>query len=332
MVFLDRLRLFSTSFSSRQALNLETYTVEYIYDNESSLPYLISLSPQNNHVVAQEIEGAIRENRARQVETKKWAISQSDEYISLDHSTFDKLYVWSGNKGKTGTLSSPAQPELLGFENVYANTESPLASTFSKDAIACDKTGNHWSKVITNDAGFPIFEVYYANHTVSSDSAKIESSAGCIYKLGTGLIKNRVYVKSIYDVEYDTGYPRNKFNTTSKEYAFSETTLQVINKTLGTNISPVDGWYKVPSKSKIAIIAETKLPVIQNESDSRVANDASDVPYNNEVLQDKSITWNIDTDLEISRAIDSGDFDDIDSLSKTETIEGLGVKTYTIAR
>ena len=79
-------------------------------------------------------------------------------------------------------------------------------------------------------------------------------------------------------------------------------------------------------------MVETTLPVISNKLDERVGSDANTVPYNSEVFQDKSITWGIDTDIEISRAIYPGSLDDIDSLSKTVTIEGQGVKTYTISR
>jgi len=63
-----------------------------------------------------------------------------------------------------------------------------------------------------------------------------------------------------------------------------------------------------------------------------VGSDANTVPYNSDVFQDKSITWDIDTDIAISRTIDSGNIDDINDLSKTVSIEGTGVKTYAITR
>lgn len=344
---------FSTPFESRQALNLETYRVEYTYDNESTLPYLISIEPQNNHVVTQVVEGATRKNRARQVPSaavwvmSPWEIVFGDNGVEVVFDAelgteYGELHYWNGSQGNS-TLIAPELPAVTSaFENVSTDTIAAANKEDIQWNEGCDLTGKTKA---TNKLHFTSGSVYHtdaatrwANYSTTNfatfNEFQDKEEYGCSGHISAheSTIHNPLYKRVSYVPEYEEGYPRNEFTDYPTEHAVSATEIQVINKNLGTAIFPIDGWYKIPPNTKVEIVAETDLPLILNETDTRVGDDTNTVPYAEEILQDKSITWNMDTDLEISRAIDPGNFDNIDNLSKTVTVEGLGVKTYSITR
>jgi len=334
--------IFSTPYSSRQALNQETVKVEYTYNNSSSLPYLIALSSNNNHMVSQEIEGAMRVNQYRESAVGLW---ETRRVIPVTYSytpvfTGGTVYVAAGTvlveQGVTDTLRRYGEGFTLydaelshdikytDYMNGYTDVvEASNAEEVDEPALSCDDNALFLFGIKSN----------YLNTDSDSSSSGV---AYCFEHWVDGKLKQYSKTQLRYtfsEVEYLDGFPKNNFSEYSKQHAVSDTELKVIDKTNGIEIFPIDGWYRIPASTDVLIVAETQLPFIENKVDTRVGDDSINMPYDEEVFQDKLITWDIDTDLEISRAIDpGGDISDLGSISSTVTVEGLGVKTYIIAR
>ena len=120
------------------------------------------------------------------------------------------------------------------------------------------------------------------------------------------------------------------YSNYSTQYNVEPSEIQV-TKAGGGIISPENGWYKIPANSQISIISKTTLPLVLNKMDTRVARNATTVPFHESIYEDKSISWSLDTDLEISRVIDTGDINDIASLSKASSTVGEGINTYEVS-
>jgi len=145
-------------------------------------------------------------------------------------------------------------------------------------------------------------------------------------KTVNGLVSNISKV-----VEIKSGFPRNNINSVVTEYSLNTEELTVVNSTLGQAILPVGGWYKVPARTSITISKKVRLPVLDHFYDSALANLGSFSSYSEKKL-DKMTTWKIDTDLTIKRIIDPGSIEDVNNVTASISMAGLGVYQKTISR
>jgi hypothetical protein len=132
-------------------------------------------------------------------------------------------------------------------------------------------------------------------------------------------------------VEIKSGFPRNNINSTTTDYNLNTEELTVVNSTLGQGILPVGGWYRVPPKTAISIIKKVRLPVLNHFYDNELANLGTFSSYSEKKL-DKSTTWKIDTDLAITRVIDPGNIQEVNNVTPSISMAGLGAYQKTISR
>jgi hypothetical protein len=135
-----------------------------------------------------------------------------------------------------------------------------------------------------------------------------------------------------YYVEYANGYPRNEFSDLNRVWTVDSSSVQVINETASVEIFDQNGWYRIPAQANIKIRKIIQLPNITNYDDSRVLTDNSNIPYSTPAYLDKQISWEIDTDISITRAVDTGSIDDVDDVSQSISTHGDGIVSYTISR
>jgi hypothetical protein len=132
-------------------------------------------------------------------------------------------------------------------------------------------------------------------------------------------------------VQIKSGYPRNVISATDVGYDMSTEAIEVFNDSLGQEILPVGNWYRVPEHTNIRIIKRLRIPVIFHYNDMELSNVGSFNSYTQKQL-DKSTTWQIDTNIDLTRAIDPGSVDALPNVTHfTETI-GLGLASFTIGR
>jgi len=328
--------LFASSFPNRQSLNLQTYEVEYAYKNHSTIPYLITIAPQNNHSASQSYEGSIRKNKVYEVADglfESWEIvpqtytsilgtHQAGEYKRASPPV-QTLFRY--NNGAFSAVSAGQRTKPAVF--IQSDNYTPSSSK-ETDIPSIDCTSN--GLLVT--AGAYTTVKYYNDYFSGADT---NTSNYCMRYVTNP--KNYYYqIRRSYTYnKYKTvtGYPRNEIKSYSQNYNIDDSAVQVIDKTRGIEIFSVDGWYRIPPSTDVAIHSRTTLPFIENKMDTRVEDNTSTVPYSSEIYQDKTITWNMSTDIEIGRAIDpGGDISTLSGLTKTVTLEGLGIKTYTLSR
>ena len=328
--------LFAASFANRQALNLQTYEVEYAYNNYSSIPYLITVSPQNGHSASQSFEGSIRKNQVYEVADglfESWeVIPQTYESIIETRQAGEYKRNWPSvqtlfryNDGAFSAVSAGERTKPAVFIQSDGYTPSSSKETDIPN-LDCTSSG------LLTSGGFyetvQTYNDYFSDPTINTSNycmRYVTNPKYFYYQVRTS------YTYSKYRTV--TGYPRNELSAYSQTYNINDSAIQIIDKTRGIEIFPVNGWYRIPPTTNVSIHSRTTLPFIENKMDARVESNTNTVPYGSEIYQDKSITWNMNTDIKIGRAIDpGGDITAFSALTKTETLEGLGIKSYTLSR
>lgn len=339
--------LFSTSYSTRHGLNSATYAIEYTYENESSIPYLISINPGRDHFFEQEWQGAIRKNKVREFARGNWeqwqiipedftilgTVMKMGEYLQENAGTRDILYRYD-----EGILTPVATETKYKLEvDLSSNSYTPSGSIEAHDPnIECLASAYQYTTVSDPVIGQPVTRYHSRNYFTGQST---DNSAWCFYNSTIsydGEAEFYYYVPRIrytYDeYEFVEGYPRNEFTTHSTNYTVANSEFRVIDKSKGLEIFPIGGWYSIPPNTDVSLVREITLPAINNKVDLRVGSNSSAVPYSGEIFQDTSISWSLDTDIEITRVVDSGDLSELGSMSHTVSTAGLGVKSYTIVR
>ena len=148
---------------------------------------------------------------------------------------------------------------------------------------------------------------------------------------GITTVINKLTSQINYAVQIQPGYPRNVVNPTTTNYNVSTEEITVVNNTLGQAILPINGWYKVPANTSLAISKKIRLPVIAHYQDSELGDLGTFSSYTQKKY-DKETTWNLDTDLTISRVIDPGDINEVNNVTPSISVAGLGIYQATIGR
>jgi len=310
-------RLFGNPYANRSNLNGADVEVAYTYDNSSSMPYLIYLDPSNNHLLTQSYESAQRFNLVRTRTDWEWRVKWERELNNWV--TVTQLYYESCN-GSTFTKITPPNSIIGAYRSINSDWESPPQpstwnSQFSKYPCIDDFGGNNWNL-----------------HETSSDRSRAAHYASTDEDDNFEYRRFNFDERKVYTTEVAAGYPRNELQSYTTTYTVTDTAVRVVDETHGVEIIPRNGWYRIPPNTIVKIIRTVELPFATNYTDQRVALDDSTVPYTSVIYQDTQLTWKIDTHLDITRAINPGSIDEVDSVSQTVSTEGLGIKTYTMSR
>ncbi len=112
------------------------------------------------------------------------------------------------------------------------------------------------------------------------------------------LTANQWYHQTRYWYESEPGYPKNEVSTFSESATFNSSGIKVFDE-LGNERVAISGWYKVLAGERVTVVKYVDTPTLAVYSDSVVADLASFGSYSDKHY-DKSITWEIDSNLDIS--------------------------------
>jgi len=319
-----------TTFSNRTGLDGSAITTSYSFDNSSNNSILISLTEAQLHSVKHTYETGIRENRARVQVSEAWnsrncgngSPCSGDSLLPVSFVTFSNFVHKKFNQ-----TIYPSSPKYSTYQDVYK--DNPLISDISGVPSIAPLTG--YSCTLSD-----------GNSLFGSDSwitaAYANGSTGfsvCrFYDHDDGYVSNvfSALTSTISKtIQYQSGYPKNNINTVDADYNLNTEELSVVNSTLGQVILPIGGWYKVPANTSITISKKVRLPVLDHFYDSELANLDAFSSYSEKKL-DKTTTWKIDTDLTIKRVIDPGSIQDVNNVTASISMAGLGVYQKTISR
>jgi len=304
-----------TGFASRASVDGQLISVEYILDNESNTSYFISLEDVQNHNVNLNIESRIRKNRGRIKTTTEWrtqfAQRDSDGFYTVRDTSFFSIASYDVHKG--GSIN-PSAVINLPLEPVFSDSIE-----YKKDIIPVSPVSAWQAKTVCN---------------ISDTNTKL--GTGSNGSLGDAICQNSrqkfelLQSRLIESGVSDEGYPRNESTNEIINAKMNTENITVFNDTLGQQILPISTWYRVPPKTKIKIIKAIRTPLLLHKTDSEVAQ-PNFTSYTVKSL-DKSIEWNIDTDLSITRAIDPGDVSLLPSVTQFTESFGNGIESYLIER
>lgn len=309
---------FSTAFTNRASLRNNVVDVSsYSFVNRGDLPMLIKVNSLDSHEFNQEYENAISENRVRINSTQEWRVKEvkrlGEYYIS------PWLYVDSLKEYIVRTVRNPddpfkpiklndpqifTPPRVLGEYTNYNQEVVPVPSTSqwqSQDESYCE--------LVAGDAD----DFTYAYNMYTPTQTDVFTSV-CIYSFGTNYTVNihdmNFEYRLVYDVEYESGYPRDIYKTETTDQSFDEESFSVfVNNTL---VSPItigdEQWYRIPEKGAVEVKKHVKLPpfVVYDHTD---VGDRSTFSSYTTRSYDNSLSWRINQNVNIEAMIDDGDID-----------------------
>lgn len=301
--------IFGEEFETRTALVGKDVVVSYNYDNQSNIDYVLNFGIDDEHLIANTFQSAIRTNQVRLRTIRTWSIA-----------------AFSCSRPDFGSCAGQSFRVIDGFKtlNLYNNS----SGSFISSSTLVDSYGE-WFSINQPSLAAP------NERTVERDRSygmcfESGSRIGCGASFGdTFHFASRV---TDYEYEIRDGFPRNEFAQAVEEYQFQSQELRVINVTTGTEIFPIDGWYLVPRNTEIRVDKTARIPLITHYMDTRVSANDSTVPYGESIYEDYSIQWSIDTDIQVSRAIYPGSMNELDTISQTQSVEGSGLFLHTISR
>lgn len=319
------------TFASRSAIDGQTVNIEYVLENPSNTSYYIYIDDDNNHAVTHDVESGIRENRARVMVSESWSsvncgnetrwddpACPGTEILPVNSVTYT---AYHNNQNQTIT---PSAPNYSSYENVYTDnptvsdmssipTITPLANyTCQPGDIRFTNSNDAWKSMATANGNTNFNVCRFFDDEDGGISAPFSALTSTVTQ----------------SIQMQNGYPRDNRSITSVNYTMYTESTEVFDNSIGQQILPVNGWYRVPENTNINIIKSVKTPVITHYNDVALA---STTDYTQKQY-DKSTTWNLDTNIHLTRAIDPGDVTLLASVTQyTETI-GLGMQSYNVSR
>lgn len=316
----------NASFANRASLyNIQTPTTQYSFTNSSNRSILTKLLDPSIHSVSNIVEQAIREHLAMPMTIESWQASfrfslysscsgvrcPPPTLVTNPNEPWQEITVLKGYTGRTTNTGFPLDPP---------NFISPPAPTF----------GGQIS--LSSDAFPSPSETAWANFHPYSDWQNISrnyySTNNNSFAFDRSVGQNHLQKKTIFTHQSVPGYPRNNYSTFIETQSFS--TSQFIVEKDGTRLVPIEGWYRIPAGATVTIKKFVSTPSLNIYNDTDVGNPASFGSYNLRKY-DKTITWSINHQLQISSIVDVG-FERASQMTALTTHATLGVGTYTIGR
>ena len=316
-----------TSFSSRAAVDGQLVNVEYAMDNPSNTAYYISLNDAQNHSIDHVVESKIRKNKAVIRTETLWQVRYGSNQVTcigvaplrfcLSSPVFSENWTpvttlkYADGSGSISVPQTETSSEEYYFEDIVPVKNLGFIDKPFSSCVGLDD-GAFYNKSLTNEGG----DLFACSQTISDNAPTQE----VIY-----FQENKVNT-----VEYSTGYPRNESTYISTNLNMQTERISVFNDSIGQEIMPISGWYRIPPKTNIKIVKSVRTPSILHSTDSEVAQ--ADFSSYTEKKLDSSTSWNIDTNIEITRAIDPGSVDQLSNVTQYTETFGSGIEVYTISR
>jgi len=325
-----------TSFPNRTNIDGQLVNVEYTLDNPSNTAYYISMNDAQNHSVAHTYESKVRKNKARLVTTNEQRFKFSGGSGIWEMPAI--VYNGQGAAIAATTITNGSYTDFF-LDNPPASAATAWVAKTYADLCTTSTIGTTGYQTVTY---FGLFNTATAYQTVQNNSVLITGYAGGVNNGFTGgscstAATNPYYGSNLdwesrlrYAYQMQEGYPRNESTNIPVNSAMMTQSISVFNNSLAQEIFPINGWYRVPPKTSIKIVKTVRTPVLLHYTNSEVSS-STFISYTEKEL-DLTTTWIIDTDFELTRAIDPGDPAKLSQVTHiTETI-GLGNKAYTVSR
>jgi hypothetical protein len=331
--------LTGVTFANRSALDGQNIDVEYTLENQSNTAYFIALDDAEAHSTQHTYTVGVRRNRARLQTTREWRFRFINGVYQLGALTFTEWQapnnVYDSNGG-----AIPTRHATYG-EYADVNSDNPPAPSNTAWSTKDPHTACQYSMFHQNVSGDMYLGMWSSPPNTSGSNQPVIGASVYLYGVSMyntcGAQNNWLHnagatwqERHVYQYVSQSGYPRNEFNDITNTYATQTGDIVVYNDSLGQEILPTSGWYRIPPNTQIRIVKTIRTPILQHYTDSEIVT----TPFTSYIdkRHDTSTTWTLDTDLELTRAADPGDVSQIPNVTHyTETI-GQGSQAYTVSR
>ena len=321
----------ASNFSNRTAIDGNAVTVSYDFDNPSGSTYLISLSDLERHDVSHTYETGIRENQARVRVTESWQSKNcgGDWKIACSGTTLKPVSKVTFNRHhilRDKTIR-PAGARYSTYQNV--KSDNPVVLDISGVPSITPLAGYSCklSDINIRDADGDWATAAYANGSVGFGVCRFfDDDNSAVRNMFSELVSTISKT-----VQIQSGFPRNNITPVVTNYNINTEELSVVNSSLGQVILPINGWYKVPANTQITLLKKIRLPVLDHFYDSELGDLTTFSSYTQKKF-DKTTTWDLDTELTISRVIDPGDINQVNNVTPSVSVAGSDLYQVTISR
>lgn len=332
----------STAFTDRANLNgMQFASTAYSFTNTTGKSFYMSLSDGSTHTTSQTVEQLVREHLVNVKTTTEWRLGlmtptpgQCPDF-DVNSGTWaypTSVLNWTGSNWVTESVPAPTY-------------DSPV-SIFS-DTLPTADPPSTWSDVPDFDQQFkvttinnsPLWILTYGYDYILTQP--ISPPAGYIFAWAyQDLVASNTITcppkrffeqREVYSYESVSGYPTPVLSTVTLAGTpgFSTISYAVMDNDTSLEINPVTGWYQIPVGHSITIQKWVATPnlTFHNDDISDVSNFSSYTPN----LYDKTITWSVARNLNMSIVHDAGE-DNIPLMPVRNLAVGAGVMNYLITR
>ncbi|NOZ53763.1 MAG: hypothetical protein GXP08_11615 [Gammaproteobacteria bacterium] len=329
----------NTAFDKRSELNnLEFPSTTYTFTNNTSKAFYINFADNSRHTVEQQVEQLVREHLVRLKTNTEWRVGlMTTTEPCPDITQWENtatVYNWTGKAWQLKQVPTPrfGAPEAVFSDNlpttppatVWIDTPDFDEEYTSASIKIASKTLNYEYDYIASPASFTPPAAAYVFNWKSEDNSTTPSIITCPSK-------RYFQQRQTFSHESVTGYPKPTLSETivPDTPTFSTSSFSVFNNNTAEPITAINGWYKIPTDHSITITKQVTTPALAlyNDNVSNLSSFSSYTPNWN----DKSITWQVNQNIEISFRHDAGETN-IPSMSERNMNAGTDINTYEISR
>ncbi|MDH5216793.1 MAG: hypothetical protein OEX19_03805, partial [Gammaproteobacteria bacterium] len=328
-------------FSKRSELNNRTFSaVRYKYNNDTGHAIYIKPEDDEQHKVVRSYDEAVRENKMIWTVTPQWRISKITNALLTSECPkaadgtqviVSELYNRTeGGWNKEVPVSVVSEPisvktdsieeTVTGWEEFHFDTVVESANVY----IPTDKPGV--SQTLTYSYDYILSLPEFSTPAMIAD-----------WKISEPDINgNPVIIKTCESVSYlevmftttvastidENGeqYPINRrkdIQQSAPELFF--TSGFIVNDIEVGDITPLNGWYRIPAGHSVLIHKLVDTPDIENYTSDEIVEDLKSIRSYNPLKYDKEIMWRVKQKINISAVHDAG-IENIDKMNQKELI------------
>lgn len=336
----------TTAFTDRDNLNdIQFASTAYTFTNTTGKSFYINLSDNSAHTTTQTVEQLVREHLAQVKTSTEWRLGlmtpaptpTTNECPDFDINSGTWAYPttvlnWTGNSWEAEQVPGPT----------YANPESILSDTLPLSPVPLG-----WNDVPDFDQNFVVTTInnspswiltygydYILTQTISPPAGYMFAWAYQDIAAGTTIScpqKRFFHQREVYNYESLSGYPTPVLSTATLPNTpeFSTVSYAVMDNDTGLEIDPVNGWYQIPVGHSITTQKWVATPNLTLHNDD--ISDVSNFPSYTPNVYDKTITWSVTRNLNMSLVHDSGE-ENIPLMPVRDITFGEGAMDYLITR
>ena len=338
-------------FSNRADLyDMNLSALEYRYTNTGDEAIYLSLEDSGGHVVEQSYEKFVREHKVRLITTPLWhvkaIINISDMCVGpvnrFEVENASTIYHYDGK----GWVAVTAPPATVGevvdvfsdtsvapddseeidvdlaelFDDVVVHSEQP----FEDVGVSTSITSYDYDYRLNIEG--VLQPIYVANWQRTIDFIDPDVEDKVISCESPPFFKK--YKRYSYQSEPD--YPKDSLLTLHNQQGIDLVGYTVTNTTVNTDISAVNGWYRIPAGHSVSITKNVYIPILPVHDDEEVASSGAVATYTPQ-LYDKSVNWLVNRSISLTAVHDAGE-ENILAMPSKKFSAGEGMLNYSVTR